>query len=343
MTKPAAAPDLRARIRPTPVLAIAAQYRGIAHRVLLKQECHLPTGSIKYRTAVGLLAAMDRASPLLPGTTIVESTSGGLGYALAELLAPLRCQLVAVIDPKTPAVTRRLLTAAGAELRCVTEEDGHGGYLYSRLRLLRELCRANPHYRWTDQYDNPANPGIHQETTGPEIIEQAGPRLDTVYAAVSTGGTLAGITAHIRPLRLPIRIVAVDAQGSHATTPRPGGWRHIPGIGSSRPSTFLRPDSYDRVIHVRDADAIAVCQMFHADTGIRLGGSSGHVLHACLAELTGPAPPVRPLCLCADDGDRYIDTIYNSDWVAEAQLAIDVQATIERLRRNRLAFRVDGV
>jgi cysteine synthase len=268
----------------------------------------------------------------------VESTSGGLGGALAHLLTPLGCQFIAVIDPKIPAATRRSLVAAGVRLHCVTESDGRGGYLYSRLRLVGELCQANPHYRWTNQYSSPANTSIHRQTTGPEIVAQAGPGLDAVYAAVSTGGTLAGIAAHIRPLGRPIQIVAVDALGSHATTRQASGWRHIPGIGASRPSTLLKRGSYDRAVHVRDADAIAICQMFLADTGIRLGGSSGHVLHACLADLARPRPPACPLCLCADDGDRYADTIYDPGWIGQAGLASDVQASVARLRGNGLTF-----
>jgi cysteine synthase len=209
------------------------------------------------------------------------------------------------------------------------------------LRLVRELCEANPHYRWTNQYDNPANPLIHQDTTGPEIVAQAGPALDAVYVAVSTGGTLAGIARHIRPLRRPIRLIAVDAHGSRATTRQAAGWRHIPGIGSSRPSTLLRGDSYDRAVHVRDADAIAACHVFHADTGIRLGGSTGHVLHACLTDLAGSHPPVRPLCLCADDGGRYLDTIYDDGWLAAARLAPAVRRATGRLRRMGLTFSLD--
>ena len=135
---------LAALIRPTPVVTVAVGYRGRTHRVLLKRECHHPTGSIKYRTAVGLLQDLDRTSPLRPGTVVVESTSGGLGAALAHLLVPLGCRLIAAVDPKTPPVTRRELAAAGVELHCVTETDGHGGYLFTRLRLVQELCRAHP-------------------------------------------------------------------------------------------------------------------------------------------------------------------------------------------------------
>lgn len=342
MTMPIMVTALAGPIQPTPVITVRVTYRGGTHEILLKRECHLPTGSIKYRTALGLVRAMDQEKTLRPGTVVVESTSGGLGGALACLLAALGCQFIAVIDPKTPTATRHELTERGALLHLVTEADDYGDYLHSRLRTVRELCLANPHYRWTDQYNNSANPLIHQQTTGPEIIAQAGSDLDAVYVAVSTGGTLSGIAAHIRPLQRRIRIVAVDGQGSRATTQQPRAFRHIPGIGASRRSVFLRPGCYDRVIHVRDSEAIAVCQIFHADTAIRLGGSSGHVVNACLTELAGLRAPVRPLCLCADDGERYVDTVYNPDWIAGMQLAAEVDRAIQRLRGDGLGFCVDG-
>ena len=341
---PTTVSDLAGQIRPTPVLAVTVGFHGRRHRVLLKRECELPTGSIKFRTAVGLVQDLDRASPLRPGTVVVESTSGGLGCALAHLLTPLGCHLIAVIDPKTPAATRRELVDAGVRLHCVTEEDGYGGYLYTRLRLVRELCLANPAYRWTNQYENPANPRIHRLTTGPEIVAQGGPELDAVYVAVSTGGTLAGIAAHVRSLRRQIRLVAVDASGSHAVGRQANRWRYLPGIGSSRRALHVRPGSYDSAAHVPDAEAIALCQWFHADTGIRLGGSSGHVLAACLADLAGlggSPPPVRPLCVCADDGDRYLDTVYDPQWPAAVAMAGEIDEAVDRFRRGGLTFSLD--
>lgn len=329
-------------IQPSPTVAVTVGYRGRSHLMLLKRECHHPTGSVKYRTAIGLVQALHQESPLRPGTVVVESTSGGLGVALAHLLSPLGCRLVVAVDPKTPMATRRRLAAAGAELHCVTEPDDYGGYLCARLRLVEQLRRANPGYRWPDQYRNPANPRIHRLTTGPEITAQGGPELDAVYVAVSTGGTLAGIAAHVRSSRRPIRLVAVDAEGSQAIAPQPpSGRRHIPGIGSSRRAALLGRSGYDRAVHVRDADAIAICHAFHTDTAIRLGGSSGYVLHACVADFAGPLPPVRPLCLCADDGDRYAETLYNPAWLAGTQLAGEVDRAIERLRENGLTFTME--
>ena len=331
--------ELRATISPTPTSDIVVTYRGRTHRVLLKFEQFNATGSVKDRTAAGLLIAMDWQSRLTPGTVVVESTSGNLGLALSHLLSLVDCRLIAVIDPKTPAETARSLAAAGVEVIKVDTPDGHGGYLLTRLRTVAELCRANPDYRWSDQYSNQASPWIHRRTTGPEIADQAGPGLDAVYVAVSTGGTLAGVSAHLRDLDGAVRIVAVDSVGSLATGGAAGGRRLLTGIGSSQSSTFLGPGSYDQASAVADVDAIAMCRLFLADTAISMGGSSGCVLSACLRDLASDTPPRTPLCLCPDSGDKYASTVYDDAWLRRSGIADDVGHRIERLRADGLTFR----
>ncbi|SNT48553.1 cysteine synthase A [Asanoa hainanensis] len=338
---------LRQPIAPTPVSELGITLRGSRHRLLLKHECHNPSGSVKDRTAIGLLRALDRARPLRPGTTVVESTSGNLGIALATQLARLDCHLIAVIDPKTPLVTRQTLLAAGASIRLVDEPDGQGGYLMNRLSTVRELCRRNPRYRWTNQYENPANPDIHAQTTAPEILRQGGPDLDAVYVAVSTGGTIAGIARHIRPRNGGVRLIAVDADPSLATAgPDLGGQpaggspraRAVPGIGASRRSSFLVADSFDRRATVRDPDAIAMCRILRADTGVGVGGSTGFVLRACVADLAGAEPFRLPLCLSPDDASKYEDTVYDDRWLDHVGLTDSVGRAVDRLRADGLTI-----
>ncbi|GAA0421642.1 hypothetical protein Acor_52410 [Acrocarpospora corrugata] len=330
---------------------VQVKSRGRIRHLLLKRESFNPTGSVKDRTALGLLRALDAREELRPGSVVVESTSGNLGLALAHLLDSLDCRLIAVVDPKTPEATLRQLSAAGVQLHWVDVPDGHGGYLLSRLEAVAELRRKNTGYRWTNQYGNPANPLIHQQTTGPEIVAQGGRELDAVYVAVSTGGTLAGIAAHIRPLRRPIRLVAVDAAASLATTGavdldrRPGMTRTsrlVPGIGASRPSSFLRSDSYDRAVAVTDAMAIATARIFLEDTGIGLGGSAGSVVSACVHDLAEPGAPRLPLCLAADDADKYAATLYDDGWLTKMDLLHEVTETISRFRSDGLEFSADS-
>lgn len=339
-------------IAPTPVSELLVTLRGTAHRMLLKHESHNPSGSVKDRTAIGLLRCLDEQRPLLPGTVVVESTSGNLGVALARHLALLDCHLIAVIDPKTPAVTRQTLEAAGASLSLVDEPDGLGGYLISRLRVVKELCARNPDYRWTNQYESPANPRIHEETTAPEILLQGGPDLDAVYVAVSTGGTLAGIARHVRQCGRFVRLVAVDAHASLASAPPQAdrqlgqagsapAARVLPGIGASRRSSFLHAGSFDRRIAVRDPEAMAMCRMLHEDTGIGVGGSTGCVIRACVEELASPVAPRRPLCLSPDDSVKYQDTVYDDGWLKEMGLLDEVCEIADRFRADGLSFELD--
>ncbi|WP_066950904.1 pyridoxal-phosphate dependent enzyme [Microtetraspora fusca] len=332
---------LRSALVGTPVALLRVSLRGRTHGVLLKLESGNPTGSIKDRTAAGLLMALDRTRPLTPGTVVVESTSGNLGLGLARLLAHLDCRFIAVLDPNTPRATRRALAASGAELHDVDRPDGRGGYLLTRLQAVRRLLEENPGYRWTDQYDNPANPQVHRETTGPEIARQGGPELDAVYIAVSTGGTLAGVAAHLHGLGRGVRVVAVDAEGSLATGPAAGP-RLISGIGASRRSLFLTPGTYDDAHRIPDGEAIALCRMVRADTGLGLGGSSGSVVAACLRDLGSPGPPRHPLCLCADAGDTYADTLYDAGWLARNRLAEATAEAEEKLRAEGVRFHLEG-
>src|ERR1017187_394669 len=335
-------PESLSRLLPgignTPILPVAVAYLGQSHDVLLKAEWHNPTGSIKDRTAAGLLWSIDRDEPLPPVTTIVESTSGNLGMALARLLPARGCRLLAVIDPKAPAATQTELVEAGAELRMATEPDGQGGYLLTRMRIVAALCRDNPGYRRSDQYRNRANPLIHELTTGPEIAAQGGDELDAVYVAVSTGGTLGGISAHISKARPDVRIVAVDVESSLALSTGQSASRLIPGVGASRPSSFLPAGSYDHAVRVSEAAALAICRIFLEDTGLRLGGSSGCTVRAYLSDLTAPRPPRHPVCVCPDSGGKYADTLYDDDWLMTVQMSAVVKESIDSFRAAGLAF-----
>jgi cysteine synthase len=311
--------------------------RGV-HSVWLKLEQYNPTGSIKYRTAVGLLAALDRARPLRPGTRIVESTSGNLGLALARVAARQGCRFLAVVDPKVAPATRALLTAAGAELVAVHDRDAHGGYLLTRLAVLADLCRADPGLRWTDQYDSPANPSIHRHTLAPELLWQTGGAVDAVFVAVGTGGTLAGISECLRARAPAARVYAVDVHGSRVLAGE-GSPHLLTGIGASRKSSFLRPCHYERSYRVFDVEAFAYSRMLARDTGLAVGGSSGAVLAAY--HRAGRAQPAAfrcPVAVVPDAGTRYRATFYDDRWLAERGALAGVLTAEAAARAHGLAF-----
>ncbi|MFJ3925337.1 pyridoxal-phosphate dependent enzyme [Streptomyces sp. NPDC090022] len=327
-------------LRTTPLHHLQLAYQGRVQRVGLKLEEHGATGSIKDRTAVGLLRALHEERPLAPGTVVVESTSGNLGLAMANLLAAMDCSFIAVVDLKTPLTTRRTLEASGARVVVVDEPDGQGGYLLSRLRTVRRLCERHPEYRWPDQYANPASPAVHRATTGPELTEQAGPDLSAVYVPVSTGGTFAGVAAHLRTHRPDVTPVAVDLRGSLALGGA-AGRRLIPGIGASRPSVFLPAPHTHRSVHVDDVEAMAVCRILAEDLGHELGGSSGCVLAALLADMAqGRLDPGLPVCLAADGGRKYRDTVFSDTWASRHDILTDLTRAMGRLRRDGLRFSI---
>ncbi|MFI0479429.1 pyridoxal-phosphate dependent enzyme [Actinomadura sp. 9N215] len=330
---------LRNNLKPTPTVTAAFEYRGLRREFLLKLEGENVTGSIKDRTAIGLILMLEREKPLTPGTVVIESTSGNLGIAMASLLRQIDCRSIAVIDPRTPAATRERLSLLGAEIVLIDEPDQYGGYLISRLREVERQLERNPGYRWPDQYRNHANPRIHEQTTGREIAEQGGPACDGVYVAVSTGGTLAGVSAYLRRHRPDMRIVAVDATGSQAITDGTGR-RLVPGIGSSLRSSFLGEGVYDDFAAIGAAESFAMCRVLRDDVGLAVGGSSGSVLHAMVtgAERRGT---MFPLCLCPDDGSKYLDAFYADRWLSDIGLLDETTAVIERLRADGLRFTLE--
>jgi cysteine synthase len=314
-------------------------HRGSQSRsAWLKLEMFNPTGSVKYRTALSLLQALDRECRLVPGTTIVESTSGNLGLALAQLSAEIGCRYVAVVDPRLTSATREAMAAVGANIIMVKDRDRHGGYLLSRLRVVRELCAASAPTRWANQYEGMANPAVHRDVTAPELVHQTHGRIDMVVVAVSTGGTLAGLSEYLRRATHSVHILAVDVAGSLAIS---GSSRShlLTGIGATRRSSFLRPHHYDHVAHVRDIDAFAACRLLEQDTGLALGGSSGAVLAAFLTDPPHHSTPPRfPVLFCPDGGFTYRDTIYNDSWLSSHGALDTVNTAITEARRNGLQF-----
>lgn len=305
------------------MLRIGSQWRHVG----LKLESFNPGASIKYRTARGLLAGLEQQGLLQPGSALVESTSGNLGVALALLSQARGYRFTAVTDPKTDPVVLEHIEGLGARVILSTEPDGAGGYLLSRLRTVRRLLAEEPGMVWPNQYENPSNPAVHYNETAPEIHRQY-PGLDAVFVATSTGGTLAGVGRYFKTAAPWVTVVGVDLRGSRVFG-LPGGQRLVTGIGSSRPSLFLRPDDYDDVIIVDDLEAISACHHLRDALGVGLGGSSGAVVAACSRYLAENTRIRRPVCICPDGQSNYVNTLYNPAWLAEHHLlpAGDVLAT----------------
>ena len=298
----------------TPLVALDISVLGRERRVLLKLEGRNPGGSIKARTAYSLVRSVEVTGRLRPGGTIVESTSGNLGLAMASLARERGYGFIAVVDPNASPLAVATLQQLGARVEHVSERDDAGGYLLTRLSRVGKLLERRPELVWTDQYRNPANPRVHFEQTGPEILRATGGSLSAVFVAASTGGTLAGIGRYLKAVAPEVTVVGVDVPGSRVFQPV-ATTRLLNGIGSGQQSHFLRPSHYDGFRLVDEHRAIATCHALSVQVGMSLGGSSGAVLTACLDHLarTGETGPV--VCLCPDDGTNYQETIYSADWL----------------------------
>jgi 2,3-diaminopropionate biosynthesis protein SbnA len=305
----------------TPIERIGLLIDGKSRSAYLKLEGFNPGGSIKDRTAQGLLQSLEATGQLRAGGRLVESSSGNLAISLAMLARDRGYQFTAVVDPTMTAENMRRLHSLGAEMSVVESPDQSGGYLLSRLARVREMLVEDPGLVWTKQYSNAANPEAHYSGTAPEIYRQMEHRVDAVFVAVSTGGALAGIGRYFREASPDTRIIAVDAKGSVALGGSLGV-RKLTGIGAGRRSKFVTPELYDEIIYVGDCEAFAVCRALDAATGLKIGGSSGACLAACARYLQIHDMVERAVCICADRGEYYASTIFNNAWLEQNGLEI---------------------
>lgn len=298
----------------TPMQAVHLVIAGKVRKVHLKLEGANPTGSVKDRTGYALIQDLERRGILREGSVVVESTSGNLGVALTLICRTRNYSFIAVVDPKTTTENINKMQALGAQIDMVDAPDANGGYLLSRLARVQALCQLSHKHVWTNQYANTANPHIHYASTGPEIYLQMHGRVDAVFVAVSTGGTLAGIGRFFREVSPTTCVIGVDARGSvvfdtHAAP------RKLTGIGSSRRSSFISPDIYDAHMLVSDEEAFAFCRALFSATGIKVGGSSGAVLSACARYLQAHPESMHVACVCSDNGENYCSSIFNDQWL----------------------------
>lgn len=299
----------------TPLVPIALTIGGRERAVELKLEGFNPYGSLKDRTAAGLIADLDRRGLLGPGSILVESTSGNLGIALASIACQRGHRFTAVVDPKATSESVARLRALGARVERVEEADESGCFLAARLARVRELCDRSDAHIWPDQYSNPAGPRAHEQGTGPELLAQLEGDVDAVFVPVSTGGTLAGMARCFRRESPATLIVAVDAAGSAALGGAAGA-RLLTGIGAGRRSSLVSAELYDLRVVAGDAEAFSCCRELARRTGIRVGGSSGAALAACARTLSIDPDLERVVCLCPDRGETYASTIYSDAWLA---------------------------
>ena len=283
---------------------------------MAKLEYMNPGGSIKDRPAYFIIEQGIRDRSIQPGKThLIESTSGNLGVAIAMVARIYGLSFTCVVDPKIAKTNLKILKQLGANVEMVNQPDDRGGYLKTRIRRVQELVESIPHSFWLNQYANKLNWQAHYYGTADEIVRQLDGRVDYLVAAVSTTGSILGCARRLREEFGHLKVVAVDAVGSviFGAAPAP---RELPGIGSSRVPEILNPAEIDDVVYVSDTESVQGCYDLLRHEGILAGGSSGSVV-AALQKLIPTLPAQsRIVTVFPDRGDRYLDTVYDDQWVA---------------------------
>ncbi|GIO14680.1 2,3-diaminopropionate biosynthesis protein SbnA [Cohnella xylanilytica] len=302
----------------TPLVPLKRMFADAPYKVYAKLEMMNPGGSAKDRPALRMIRKAIERGEIGPGTTVVESSSGNLAISLAQICRYLGIGFVCVLDALTTPANARLLRGLGARIEWIDKPDPETGeYLPARIRRVRELLQEIPDSYWPNQYANPDNYLSHYHTTWPEIARSLG-RVDYLFVGVSTFGTLRGCAERIRADGSSTRVVAVDAKGSVIFAGGETAKRRLPGLGAAVSPPLSKPELADRVVRVGDLDCVRGCRELLRTEAILAGASSGGVL-AAIRRLHAE---IEDGAVCAailvDRGDRYGDTVYDDEWVADA-------------------------
>ncbi len=328
---PAIPEGILSTIGGTPLIRLSRLLSDLPVDVYAKLEFLNPGGSIKDRPASHIVHEALERGDLQRGDRVVESSSGNMAIGLAQICRYHGLHLTVIVDPAVNQQTVRIVEAYGGSVEMVEQPIAEGGFLGARLCRVRELVESGSaedgrRTFWPNQYQNPDNPRAHHATIQ-EIIDQLGHAPDYLLIATSTCGTLMGCASHLRDRGHSTRLIAVDALGS-VIFGSTSGERKIPGHGAGCRSHFLDRSVVHQVAYVSDRDCVAGCRRLLDEEAILAGGSSGGVvtaaqrLFAAPETLAGFEPgrsrtrPSAALLLC-DRGERYLDTIYDDQWVAE--------------------------
>lgn len=295
-------------------------------RLFVKLENANPGGSIKDRIARSMIEAAEADGSLKPGGTIVEATAGNTGLGLAQVGVLKGYKLLLVVPDKMAREKIQHLRAMGVDVRITRSDVGKGHPEYYQDMAAAIAAKLN-NAVYINQFSNPANPKAHEETTGPEILEQMDGEVDAVVVGVGSGGTLTGLGRFFAKASPQTKMVLADPVGSilaplveRGEKVEPGAWV-VEGIGED----FV-PDNCDlalvaKAYEIPDSESIASARLLLTKAGILGGSSSGTLLAAALRYCREQTEPKRVVTLVCDTGSRYLSKVYNDSWVVEQGLA----------------------
>ena len=286
----------------TPMVRLNRMAPANGAQIWAKLEFFNPAGSVKDRTALAMVEAAEKNGQLKPGMTIVEPTSGNTGIGLAMVAAIKNYRLIITMPEGVSDERTRLLKAYGAEVVLTSAQEGMRGAIEKAWTLQDKNCFIPM------QFENPANPEIHRQTTAREMIAQLEGVPDAFVAGVGTGGTVTGVGEIFKQARSDVIVVGVEPRDSAVLSGGEPGPTEIDGLGAGMIPDVLNTEILDRVIAVSNSDARKMSRRLAREEGLLVGISSGAAAHAAVVVASAMTPQQMVATVLCDTGERYLGT-----------------------------------